>query len=299
MRHRLTWLGFLWLTLTGCQLFQPKPFGDDPLLNHHPIQVGSPTPLAVHVPLQEPLVPSPPPPVSLPAVHPTSSLPVFDPSETPVPNEQLPDPVPAPEPLPRPRPLPASKPMIEPIESARVPQQITLPEGMLPSPSTPTPSPKLVPQLPEPPKLPNNATFRLPTQVAQAPQEPTSESKPSEPPATAKPEFTPDRWAGTYGHADDYSRLQGVLDHHYQGYWNLRFRDPSQDDRYGGKVQLHPSPDLEGFEDGDVILVVGELEELTTTGETPNDQMFPKFRIDKLWRLQSNHPKPDHAPFTP
>jgi hypothetical protein len=64
---------------------------------------------------------------------------------------------------------------------------------------------------------------------------------------------------GTYGHAADYTWLQGELDRHYRGHLELRFRPMSEDDPYGGKVRLEDDPLLAEFRPGDVIAVEGEL----------------------------------------
>jgi hypothetical protein len=64
---------------------------------------------------------------------------------------------------------------------------------------------------------------------------------------------------GKYGHAADYSWLQGELDRHYRGQLELRYRPLSEEDPYGGKVRLEEDPRLAEFRPGDVIAVEGEL----------------------------------------
>jgi hypothetical protein len=64
---------------------------------------------------------------------------------------------------------------------------------------------------------------------------------------------------GTYGHAADYTWLQGVLDRHYRGHLELRYRPLSEEDAHGGKVRLEDDPRLAEFRPGDVIAVEGEL----------------------------------------
>ncbi|HEV3203149.1 MAG TPA: hypothetical protein VGY77_02145, partial [Gemmataceae bacterium] len=59
----------------------------------------------------------------------------------------------------------------------------------------------------------------------------------------------------TYGHASDYTWLQGVLDKHYHGHFDLRYCDASVEDKWGGKVSLMEDPRLSQFKEGDVILV--------------------------------------------
>ena len=64
---------------------------------------------------------------------------------------------------------------------------------------------------------------------------------------------------GKYGHAADYTWLQGELDRHYRGHLELRYRSVSEDDPYGGKVRLEDDPRLAEFRPGDIIAVEGEL----------------------------------------
>ena len=63
-----------------------------------------------------------------------------------------------------------------------------------------------------------------------------------------------------FGHADDYSWLQGVFERHYRGRCFLRFCDHTTDDHFGGKVCLSREPILEQFKDGDVVYVEGTVD---------------------------------------
>jgi hypothetical protein len=65
--------------------------------------------------------------------------------------------------------------------------------------------------------------------------------------------------SGTYGHAADYSWLQGTLDRHYTGHYNLRYCDSTKEDPFGGKVRLEDDPRLANFREGDVVIVQGGL----------------------------------------
>ncbi len=89
----------------------------------------------------------------------------------------------------------------------------------------------------------------------------------------------------TYGHAADYTWLQGVVDKHYQGQFGLRYCEPSVEDRWGGKVILTDDPRLAPFHDGDLILVEGEM------GKTAVDawHRYPTYRIRDIWLVQRGH----------
>jgi hypothetical protein len=64
---------------------------------------------------------------------------------------------------------------------------------------------------------------------------------------------------GSFGHASDYSWLQGELDRHYRGYMEVRFRPVSEDDPFGGKVRLEDDPRLREFKAGDVVAIEGDV----------------------------------------
>jgi hypothetical protein len=81
----------------------------------------------------------------------------------------------------------------------------------------------------------------------------------------------------TYGHAADYSWLQGVLAKPAQGPATLRFHENVTEDKWRGQVSLGEDPCLKPFCDGDQVLVEGEL---------PADQCdgtLPCYRIRAIW----------------
>jgi hypothetical protein len=115
--------------------------------------------------------------------------------------------------------------------------------------------------IPEPTIVPNPPPAALP--LATGTPMPVSPLVPTE--ATAAAPTAPVEQAvvrqieGKYGHAPDYTWLQGELDRHYRGHLELRYRSVSEDDPYGGKVRLEDDPRLAEFRPGDVIAVEGEL----------------------------------------
>lgn len=80
--------------------------------------------------------------------------------------------------------------------------------------------------------------------------------------STPRPDAGPELGgvAGHFGHADDYSWLQGVFERHYRGRCYLRFCDHTTDDNFGGKVCLSREAILEQFKDGDVVYVEGTVD---------------------------------------
>jgi hypothetical protein len=80
---------------------------------------------------------------------------------------------------------------------------------------------------------------------------------------------------GKYGHAADYSWVQGELDRHYRGHLELRYRSVAEDDPYGGKVRLDDDPRLAQFRPGDIIMVQGEL---LTDPDGPNAAPWAQYR---------------------
>lgn len=93
------------------------------------------------------------------------------------------------------------------------------------------------------------------------------------------------RSSAVFGHAPDHRWLMGVLSRHDQGHFDLRFRDASEEDPFGGKVSLAPDPRLEQFQDGDVVRVEGEL----ATGATEPGKSrshYARYRIRDVKLLQ-------------
>lgn len=88
----------------------------------------------------------------------------------------------------------------------------------------------------------------------------------------------------TYGHAADYTWLQGVVDKHYQGQFGLRYCEPSVEDRWGGKVTLADDPRLAQFHDGDQILVEGEVVQDKAALDAWHH--YPTYRLRDIWLVQ-------------
>jgi len=93
--------------------------------------------------------------------------------------------------------------------------------------------------------------------------------------------------SGNYGHAPDYSWLQGVLDRHYHGHWNLRYCDPTADDAWGGKVCLEDDPRLGQFKEGDVVRVEGDIVRREDGAARGTWNHFPKYRLRDIRRVSS------------
>jgi hypothetical protein len=87
----------------------------------------------------------------------------------------------------------------------------------------------------------------------------------------------------TYGHASDYSWLQGVLSKPPQGPAILRYHETPTDDKWRGQVALGSDPHLAPFDDGDLVLVEGELL------ADPSDGPYPRFRIRAMWLVRRDH----------
>lgn len=104
------------------------------------------------------------------------------------------------------------------------------------------------------------------------------------PGANETPAHTP--VAGTYGHAPDYTWLQGVLDKHYQGTMHLRYCDATVEDSWGGKVCLESDPRLDQFKEGDVILVEGAIVPDNDAGHQKGWKHYPKYQIRQVQLVQ-------------
>lgn len=87
---------------------------------------------------------------------------------------------------------------------------------------------------------------------------------------------------GIYGHSPDHRWLQGVLDKHYQGHFDLRYCDAAVEDRWGGKVRLEDDQRLAEFQDGDVIHVEGEIVPVDRQAHLATWERYPRYRIREL-----------------
>jgi hypothetical protein len=91
------------------------------------------------------------------------------------------------------------------------------------------------------------------------------------------------QWAaGPFGHAPDYSWLQGVIDKHYRGHLELRYADASAEDQWGGKVCLEDAPSLHELKDGDVVLILGEMISEGQSHLTTTWHHFPHYRVRQV-----------------
>jgi outer membrane biosynthesis protein TonB len=186
--------------------------------------------------------------------------------------------------LPEPQPVPRG-----PRSTDRLPDRIaeSLPKPVatpVPEKSEPVPAP-----VPPSPVVPATATsqpkvetsFAIPPRVTETDPAKKNTDVPSAartiPPSPETSVFGHRVVAGKYGHAPDYTWLQGEADKHYRGYWTLRYRDPSEEDKYGGRVKLEGAIRLTEFEVGDIIGVRGEF----VPNANPNQP--PSFKVHNLW----------------
>lgn len=91
---------------------------------------------------------------------------------------------------------------------------------------------------------------------------------------------------GIYGHAPDHVWLQGVLDKHYHGHFDLRYCDHTEDDSWGGKVCLENDPRLAQFQDGDVVRVDGELMPAVPPAQRDTWSHYPRYRVRSVQLIQ-------------
>jgi hypothetical protein len=95
----------------------------------------------------------------------------------------------------------------------------------------------------------------------------------------AIPAVSTARPSGKYGHADDYSWVQGVLRKHYHGDYYLRFCDHSVEDSLGGKVCLDRDPLLAQFKDGDIVYVEGTVDHEADPTRHAGWQHYKRYHI--------------------
>jgi hypothetical protein len=155
-----------------------------------------------------------------------------------------------------------------------------MPDPVAAAPAAPPMPDPLPAQAPTPEPIATTAAVAPDPLMPPAP--PPTMSALAAPPAAAPPTIAPVRQVnGRFGHAGDYTWLQGELDKHYRGYLDLRYQSPSEEDAFGGKVRLEGDPRLGEFQAGDVVAVEGELIRDAEGGSQAWGQ-YPRYRIRSI-----------------
>jgi hypothetical protein len=84
----------------------------------------------------------------------------------------------------------------------------------------------------------------------------------------------------TFGHAADFSWLQGVLSKPPHGPVVVRYHENPAGDKWRGHVELESDPRLALFHNGDLVLVEGEFMPM------PGDSLPARFRIGSIWLVR-------------
>jgi hypothetical protein len=94
---------------------------------------------------------------------------------------------------------------------------------------------------------------------------------------------------GTYGHAADYTWLQGIIEFTTEGWVELRYATESDADAWGGIIRLDRDTRLSQLNPGDAVRVEGEmlLEPDPETRQLPLGP--PAYRIHSLWLVSKSH----------
>ncbi len=87
------------------------------------------------------------------------------------------------------------------------------------------------------------------------------------------------------GYAPDHSWLQGRLDRHYRGHYELRYCDPRMDEKWGGKVILPEDARLHQFREGDWLRVEGELVPPSSASHEGGIGSYPTYRIRSIRKI--------------
>jgi hypothetical protein len=270
----------------GCGLTSSsRPFPPDPLLlSKRPVEGKAETPaphqLAFNPPepptvpdqqatARQAITPAEPPPVTAAPVSRPKELPVQEP--VPQPNPLDPQTLPDEKATPRQAPAPAAPPPVAALPVSR-PKE--------PPVQDPVPQPNPL----DPQTVPDEqATSRqAPAPAAQPTVTALPVSRPKEPAANEPSPQPKETQSGVYGHAEDYSWLQGVLHRNPNGSMELRYCDHGTEDRWGGKFNLDPDSRFNAIQEGQVVYVEGWL--LPETDETPLTTWnnYPTYHIRAL-----------------
>jgi hypothetical protein len=107
-------------------------------------------------------------------------------------------------------------------------------------------------------------------------------------PFSSRPQFmtvSRHNTSANYGHASDYTWLQGMVQLDALGRMELHYGGEDKADIWNGFVRLEQDTRLQQLKAGDVIKVVGELvlETDPRTGQLPTDA--PVYRMHEVWLL--------------
>jgi hypothetical protein len=156
----------------------------------------------------------------------------------------------------------------------------TLPTGGEPAASIGLPTGSVRPSDTGPVAPPRDNPFRTANRRRGGPTEATPAVRSSAPRPTDGPDLGSGGTAtGHFGHADDYSWLQGIFEKHYRGHCYLRFCDHATTDTHGGKVCLVDDPSLTQFKDGDIVYVEGKIDTEPDTQRHAGWQHYPKYHV--------------------
>jgi hypothetical protein len=154
------------------------------------------------------------------------------------------------------------------------------------------------------PTLPNEALALTlpvpPAKVLGQGTSPSSAEAPSRPqtPVVAQPAIHPKltgsvralpvgrrKAVGVYGHAEDYSWLQGVFRFRATGGCELCFRETAGEDSVSGKVSLSQDGCLAQLRSGDIVLVEGEF---VSERAPDNPAKPPVYHVRQLWLIRED-----------
>ena len=133
------------------------------------------------------------------------------------------------------------------------------------------PVPPASPVIPQPTRMAQD----LPPPTAPLPDSPML-TRPAPPRRQAFP-ASRRRVSGTFGHAEDFSWLQGVLTRTATGTLHLRYLAPTPEQDGLGLVALDDDPRLGAFRPGDVVLVEGDAQ------EQPSTRLY---RVRSVWLVK-------------
>ena len=86
-----------------------------------------------------------------------------------------------------------------------------------------------------------------------------------------------------FGHADDHSWLQGVLEMTADRGRILHYCPASSTDAWGGRVRLEEDSRLNSSRNGDILLVEGAIVPATQQARATNSKPLPIYRIQAVW----------------
>jgi hypothetical protein len=132
---------------------------------------------------------------------------------------------------------------------------------------------------------PKGKTLAIPSSVSPPSAHATPSTSSGRPSQIAAIPVSRRKAPGVYGHASDYSWLQGIVNQYAPGRYQLIYCESPADDPLGGKVGLVEDARLKLLQTGDIILVEGDPLQGEELPPRRAENNCPRYRVRQIFVL--------------